>query len=85
LTITRHPAPRVSQEAVIGVIYVVAAALTILVIDRAPQGAEHVKRMLVGNILVITIPELLKLIALYAAVAAMWLIPDRRIERELSE
>src|SRR3954447_24385123 len=27
LTITRRPAPRVSQEAVIGVIYVVAAAL----------------------------------------------------------
>src|SRR3954451_8197913 len=61
LTVTRPPAPRIGQEAVIGVIYVVAAALTILVIDRAPQGAEHVKRMLVGNILVITAPDLLKL------------------------
>src|SRR5919107_2455242 len=48
LTFARRASHSVSQEAVIGVLYVVAAALTVLVVDRSPQGAEHVKRMLVG-------------------------------------
>ena len=40
-----------SQEAFIGILYVVATAATVLVVDRSPQGAEHVKKMLVGAIL----------------------------------
>ncbi len=40
---TRAWAGRVPQEALIGVVYVVAAAASILLIDRAPQGAEHLK------------------------------------------
>jgi hypothetical protein len=39
----------VPQEALIGVIYVVAAAAAILLIDRAPQGAEHLKQILTGK------------------------------------
>jgi zinc/manganese transport system permease protein len=41
----------VRQEAFIGVLYVFATAATVLVIDRSPQGAEHVKKILVGGIL----------------------------------
>src|SRR5713226_2221205 len=44
LAFTRAWATRVPQEALIGVIYVVAAAVSILLIDRAPQGAEHLKQ-----------------------------------------
>ena len=51
LAFTRAWATRVPQEALIGVIYVVAAAAAILLIDRAPQGAEHLKQILTGNIL----------------------------------
>src|SRR3979411_3196558 len=40
LAFTRAWATRVPQEALIGVIYVVAAGASILLIDRAPQGAE---------------------------------------------
>src|SRR3954467_12881528 len=47
LTGSRRFAARVSQEAMIGIVYVVATAATVLVVDRSPQGAEHVKRMLV--------------------------------------
>jgi zinc/manganese transport system permease protein len=39
------------QEAIIGVAYAVASAATILVLDRAPHGAEHTKHLLVGSIL----------------------------------
>lgn len=42
---------RVPQEAIIGIVYAVAAAATVLMVDRAPHGAEHIKYLLVGNIL----------------------------------
>src|SRR6478752_9779246 len=58
LAFTRAWAVRVPQEALIGVIYVVAAAASILLIDRAPQGAEHLKQILTGNVLFTEIGEL---------------------------
>ena len=42
---------KVPIEAYIGVLYVVGAALVILIMDRAPHGAEHIKQLLVGQIL----------------------------------
>src|SRR3954471_20629311 len=43
LAFTRRWAKQVSQEALIGVIYVVAAAASILLIDRAPAGGRASK------------------------------------------
>src|SRR5918911_397678 len=40
LPLPRRFSAEVSQEAVIGIVYVVATALTVLVVDRSPQGAE---------------------------------------------
>jgi len=71
LAFTRVWAKRVSQEALIGVIYVVAAAASILLIDRAPQGAEHLKQILTGNILTSGVNELAAIIPLYLAVALL--------------
>jgi hypothetical protein len=31
------------QEAVIGIVYAVSASLGVLALDRAPQGAEHIR------------------------------------------
>jgi zinc/manganese transport system permease protein len=42
---------RVPQEAIIGLVYAIAAAMIILVIDRAPHGAEHIKEVMTGAIL----------------------------------
>ncbi|HEX6776015.1 MAG TPA: metal ABC transporter permease, partial [Methylomirabilota bacterium] len=67
LTRVRHA--RIPQEATIGIVYVVAAALTVLVVDRAPQGAEHIKQLLVGSLLTVTPGELARLAALYAVIA----------------
>jgi zinc/manganese transport system permease protein len=41
----------VSQEAVIGLVYAVASALLILFLSRAPHGAERLKDVLVGSLL----------------------------------
>src|SRR4051812_12410983 len=71
LAFTRAWAVRVPQEALIGVIYVVAAAAAILQIDRAPQGAEHLKQILTGNILTSGTSELAVIVPLYAAIGLL--------------
>jgi zinc/manganese transport system permease protein len=78
LAFTQAWAVRVPQEALIGVIYVVAAAAAILLIDRAPQGAEHLKQILTGNILTSGSSELALIVPLYAAVGLLhWLLRSR--------
>jgi len=78
LAFTRVWATRVPQEALIGVVYVVAAAAAILLIDRAPQGAEHLKQTLTGNILTSGFKELAVVAPLYAAVGLThWLLRRR--------
>src|SRR5438874_8260631 len=71
LTLVRRLDRFVSREAFVGILYVFATAATILVVDRAPQGAEHVKRMLLSSILTVTPGELESLAALYALVAVL--------------
>jgi zinc/manganese transport system permease protein len=71
LAFTRQWSGRISQEAIIGVSYVVAAAAAILLIDRAPQGAEHLKQILTGNILTVGWTDLAAIVPLYLAVAAL--------------
>lgn len=78
LSLSRHWSGRITQEAVIGVIYVVSAAAAFLLIDKAPQGAEHIKQLLVGSILTATTDDLIRLAALYAVIAAFhWLFRKR--------
>jgi zinc/manganese transport system permease protein len=57
------------------VIYVVAAATAILLIDRAPQGAEHLKQILTGNILTSGLNDVAIIVPLYSAVGLLhWLL-----------
>src|SRR2546430_2640740 len=71
LTLARRLAHIVSQEAFVGILYVVATAATILVVDRSPQGAEHVKRILLGNILTVEPAQVAQFAALYAAIGVL--------------
>jgi zinc/manganese transport system permease protein len=71
LAFTRGWGTRVPQEALIGVIYVVAAAAAILLIDRAPQGAEHLKQILTGNILTSGLNEVAVIVPLYAMIGLL--------------
>jgi zinc/manganese transport system permease protein len=75
LTLTRSIARLVSQEAFVGILYVVATAATLLVIDRSPQGAEHIKKILVGSILTVGPTDVAKITALYAAIGLLhWFV-----------
>jgi zinc/manganese transport system permease protein len=74
LALTRSRERRVSQEAVIGVVYAFSAAAAILVVDRTPHGAEHLRSMLVGSLLAVRGPEVARVATLYAAVGVVhWL------------
>lgn len=48
---------RVPQEAIIGITYAVASAAVILLLSKATGEAEHLRDMLVGNILSVQWPE----------------------------
>ncbi len=72
----RHEA--VPQEAIIGISYVIASAAAILVADRAPEGAEHIKELLAGTILWVTWGTVGRLLAVCAAVGVFhWLFRRR--------
>jgi len=74
LALTRSRERRVSQEAVIGVVYAVSSAAAVLLADRSPHGAEHLRGMLVGSILSVRGREVFEVGALYAVVGAFhWL------------
>jgi zinc/manganese transport system permease protein len=64
----------VPQEAIIGIVYAVSSAAAILVLDRAPHGAEAIKAMLVGSILFVTWPQIIKITIVYLAVAVLHLL-----------
>lgn len=65
---TRMIEARIPQEAFIGIAYAVSAAIAILAMSSAPEGAEHIKDMLVGNILVVSWTDIWKTAALYGAI-----------------
>src|SRR3712207_6111072 len=61
------------QEAVIGIVYAVSASLCVLALDRAPQGAEHVKQLLIGSILTVTPTEVGTVAMLYGVIGLVHL------------
>jgi zinc/manganese transport system permease protein len=69
---------RVPQEAIIGIVYVVASAAAILVADRTPRGGEAIKDILVGSLLWVTWPTIIRLAGIYVAIGVFHWILRRR-------
>jgi len=67
LTRTSGRTERVPQEAFIGIVYVVASAAAVLVANKVPGGGEAVEKTLVGSLLWVTWPTIVKLAIAYAA------------------
>jgi zinc/manganese transport system permease protein len=61
----------IPQEGFIGIAYVVAAALFILVLDKAKGGQEEVKNMMVGSILFVTAADVLRLLVIYSVIGVL--------------
>ena len=73
-----HRKTRIPQEAVIGIVYAVSAAVAILMMSKATQETEHLKEMLVGNILSVTWYEVGKTAVLYALIGAFHFVFRKR-------
>src|SRR5262245_43491552 len=65
---------RIPQEAIIGISYAVASAAVILTMSKATGEAEHLRDMLVGNILSVQMPEVYRTAAVYLAIAVFHFI-----------
>lgn len=80
LTWTEKRWPEV-QEAVIGTTFVLAASGALLLLAANPHGGEHLKELLVGQILWVSWPRLLPVALVYAAILALWFGMGERIGR----
>jgi zinc/manganese transport system permease protein len=72
---------RIPQEAIIGIAYAVASAGTILAMSKATAESEHLKDMLVGNILAVSWPEVGITAALYTVIGIFhWVFRKKFLE-----
>lgn len=61
----------IPQEAIIGIVYAVSSAAAILVLDKAPHGEEAIKAMLVGSILFVTWPQIVRISLICLAIGIL--------------
>ena len=80
LTWTDKKWPEV-QEALIGVLFVLAACVELLVLANNPHGGEHLKDLLVGQILWVSISNLWPVALVYFAALVIWFSFRDRIGR----
>jgi zinc/manganese transport system permease protein len=66
--LVRSRRSRIPLEAFIGITYAVASAGSILAMSKATGETEHLKDMLVGNILAVSRHDVIKTAALYGAI-----------------
>src|SRR5213075_765608 len=64
----RSATARIPLEAIIGITYAVASAAAILAMSKATGETEHLKDMLVGNILAVSMHDVVKTAILYGAI-----------------
>jgi zinc/manganese transport system permease protein len=69
---------RIPQEAIIGISYAVASAATIVALSKSTSEGEHLKDMLVGNLLAVSWTEVWQTAALYAAIGAFHYVFRKR-------
>src|SRR5246127_5773012 len=74
----RSKQKRIPLEAFIGITYAVASAAAIIAMSKATGETEHLKDMLVGNILAVSTHDVIKTAFLYGAIGAFHFIFRKR-------
>ena len=62
---------KMPQEAVIGIVYAFSSAAVVLVVDRIAHGAEHIKDILIGQVLWVSWHDVGKTFLIYASVSVV--------------
>ncbi len=75
--VTRFRHERVPQEAIIGLTYAISAAIAVLVVEKT-RGAEHLKDILVGNLLWVQWSEVGMAAAIYLVIGVLHVVFRRR-------
>ncbi len=75
--IARFRDRRVPTEAIIGIIYAVSSALTILLVSQTAAEREHIEHMLVGRLLFVEWGEVVIMAVIYAVVGLLHLLCRR--------
>lgn len=78
LTFTEKRWPEV-QEALIGVLFVLAACAGIILLAGNPHGGEHLRDLLVGQILWVSYGQLFPVALLTVAILALWFGAGKRL------
>jgi len=68
-----------SLEALIGILFVLAASMGIILLSKNPHGGEYLKDLLVGQILWVNPHELIPTALIYAVILAVWWMLRNRI------
>ena len=63
------------QEAIIGVSFVLAASLAILLLADHPTGGEEIRHLLSGQMLFITWPDVFLHLPIYILILVLWFLP----------
>ncbi len=67
-SVFRSVESKIPQEAIIGLVYAIAASAMIIVIDRAPHGAQHIKEVLTGDLLFVKWDFVISAAAVYSII-----------------
>lgn len=76
--IARMRKEKVPQEAFIGIVYAAASAAAILILSKSPTGGEELKHMLVGDILLVSMPTIINDAILFSLVAVLHILFRRQ-------
>lgn len=93
--LTRFKKQKIPHESIIGIVYVVASALMLIVLSYSGEGTEHIRQSLVGNILLVSPLDVLKIFIIYSFVGVVHFLfrkqfylisqnPDQAFEKGLN-
>jgi zinc/manganese transport system permease protein len=68
----------IPAEAVIGIIYCLGLALSLLLAEKIPGGSNYITKTITGNILWVTWEQVIKLALLFAAIGSIHLLLGRK-------
>jgi zinc/manganese transport system permease protein len=76
--VSRMRHERVPQEAFIGIVYATTTALAILMLSQSTAETEHIKSMLVGNVLLVTWPTIINTALIYIGLGIFYYFLHRQ-------
>lgn len=68
-----------SLEALIGILFVLAASISIILLSKNPHGGEYLKDLLVGQILWVSPHDLIPAGWIYAVILVLWMLFGQRM------